>query len=106
MDAYYLFNRVNGLESVLRNVKDVLPERELATRQKLELHGITDECRNVLDTLNRKLDKYHELDSNPKGIRAKSRIVWERLNWETDDIKELRSRITSNITLLHTFYAR
>jgi NACHT domain len=29
--------------------------------------------------------------------------VWKQLTWEPDDIRELRSRITSNVTLLNSF---
>jgi Cdc6-like AAA superfamily ATPase len=32
--------------------------------------------------------------------------VWKRVKWEPDDIKEFRSRITANITLLNAFNGR
>ena len=65
-------------------------------------------CCNVLNTLKETLDKYQELDSDPKCSGTKSfgfkfRRVWKRLRLEPEDITELRSRITSNITLLNTF---
>ena len=32
--------------------------------------------------------------------------MWKRVKWEPDDIKEFRSRITANVTLLNTFNGR
>ena len=62
-------------------------------------------CREVLETLDRTLEKYQELSPNHKDSKPKDKIrrVWKRLNWEPDDIIALRNRITFNISLLHTF---
>lgn len=65
------FKRVNGLENVLRHVKDVRPERELTSQQMIELHINTEGCRNVLVTLNKKPNKYHKLDSDLKSLHNK-----------------------------------
>jgi Cdc6-like AAA superfamily ATPase len=46
------------------------------------------------------------LDSNPKTFGRKARKVWKRLKFEPEDIKELRSRIVANITLLNAFNDR
>lgn len=68
-------------------------------------------CYNVLDKLNKILDKYQELGPNdrgcdPKTVGFKVRRGWKRLRWEPEDVKELRSRITSNISLLNAFNGR
>ena len=78
----------------------------LTSQQQTELHDIAEGCRNVLQDLNKILGKYQELDSNPKTFGGKARKVWKRLKWEPEDIKELRSRIGSNITLLNAFNGR
>lgn len=70
------------------------------------MKDIADGCHNVLDTLEKTLDKYGELNSNPKVIGKNVKRVWKRLKWEPEDIQELRSRISSNITLLNTFLGR
>jgi hypothetical protein len=49
------------------------------------------------------LEKYQELDSDPNTFGRTSRRVWKRLKWEPEDIRELRSRITSNISWLNVF---
>jgi hypothetical protein len=97
------FNRVRSLSIILQDVETVLPERELTKQQQTELHDIAEGCRNVLQNLNETLDKYQELDSNPKTFGRKARRVWKRLKLEPEDIKELRSRMSSNVVLLNAF---
>ena len=108
LDAYCLIYRVRSLSIILEDVKVVLPQRDLASEQRKELVDILLGCYNVLNTLKETLDKYQELDSDPKCSDPKSfgfkfRRAWKRLRLEPEDIKELRSRITSNITLWNTF---
>jgi hypothetical protein len=100
------FNRVRSLSIVLQDVEVVLPERELTGQQKADLHGIADGCRNVLDELEKLLDKYRELDSCPESVGKRVKKVWKRLKWEPEDIQELRNRISLNITLLNAFNGR
>jgi hypothetical protein len=83
-----------------------LTEHELDDQQKTDLLQIADSCRNILDDLYKTLDKYSELEARPKGINKKVKRAWKRLTWEPDDIRELRSRVTSNITLLNSFSQR
>jgi len=70
------------------------------------LHDIAEGCRNVLQKLENTLDKYGELNSRSEGVGKRVRRVWKRLKWEPEDIKELRSRIIANITLLNAFHGR
>src|SRR2546429_3955635 len=100
------FARVRSLSIVLLDVEVVLSERELNREQRSALKDIIDGCRNVLDKLEKTLDKYGELKLNPKTVSKNMKRVWKRLRWEPEDIKELRDRISSNITLLNAFNAR
>lgn len=100
------FNRVKSLSTVLRDADDILSEREFTSQQETEFRDIAGRCRDVLNTLEETLKKYHELDSDPKCFGRKARRVWKRLKWEPDDIKDLRSRIVANITLLNAFNRR
>jgi hypothetical protein len=70
------------------------------------LHEIAKECRDILKRLKETLEKYKELDPSPKSFGKKARRVWKRLRWEPKDIKELRSRVIANITLLNAFQGR
>jgi hypothetical protein len=102
------FSRVRSLSIILDDVKVVLPQRDLTSERRKELVSITVGCYNVLNELDEALGKYQELGSDPKDCDSKSfrfkfRAGWKRLRWEPDDVKELRSRITSNISLLNAF---
>jgi hypothetical protein len=127
-------NRVKNLSNVLRDIDDVLPEEELASQpkaelddaadgfhknddlpaweltsqQKAELRDIAKGCFNVLNELKETLKKYQELDSNSncKTFIGKARRVWKRLEWEPEDIRDLRCRISSNISLFNAFNGR
>lgn len=71
------FDSVKVLSNVLRNVDDVLPQRDLTSLQKKDLDAIAQRCYNALKKLEETLDEYQELDSSIKGIRWKSRRVWK-----------------------------
>lgn len=88
---------------MLRDVDDILSQRDLTDQQKQSLEEIAQGCCNVLEQLNKTLDKYQELDSSAKGISGKSRKVWKRLQWDQKDINQFRSQITLNISAFGAF---
>jgi hypothetical protein len=88
---------------MLRDVDDVLPQRDLTGWQRRTLNEIAQGCHNVLEQLNKTLDKYQELDSSTMGISGKPRKVWKRLQWDQKDIDQFRSRISLNISAFCTF---
>ena len=102
------FSRVRSLSIILEDIKIVLPHRDLTDEQAKELSSIAEGCHNVLKALDITLEKYQELGSDTrdcdlKSFRFKVRRGWKRLVLEPEDLKELRNRITSNITLLNAF---
>lgn len=70
------------------------------------MQDIADSCRNVLDKLERTIHKYGELKSDTGSVGRRIKRAWKRLNWEPEDIKELRGRIGTNIGLLNAFNGR
>ena len=81
MDGWVLiarFNSVKALSNVLRDVDDVLPQRDLSSQQKKDLEEIARGCHDVLKQLKEKLEKNQELHSKAKGISGKSRKMWKR----------------------------
>jgi tRNA C32,U32 (ribose-2'-O)-methylase TrmJ len=97
---------VRSLSIVLQDVEVVLSEPDLSTQQKTELQEIANSSRNVLKKLEETLDKYGELKSGSRSVGRRVKRVWKRLQWEPEDIKELRSRIIANIILLNTFQGK
>ncbi|RMZ91406.1 hypothetical protein DV736_g1357, partial [Chaetothyriales sp. CBS 134916] len=94
---------VKSLLNVLRDIEDLLDQRDLSDQQKTELSEIVQGCRGVLEDLEKILDKYQELDPTTKGFTGRSRRVWKRLRWDQSDIDGFRSRVTSNISMLNVF---
>jgi hypothetical protein len=99
-------DRVRSLSIVLQDVEVVLSQLEPDSQEKKAVEDITASCRNVLGELEKTLDKYGELEPKPKSVSEKVRRAWKILTWEPEDIRELRSRISSNVTLLNAFNGR
>lgn len=99
-------NRVRSLSIVLQDVDVVLSQLEPDSREKEDLERIIASCRNVLRELEKTLGKYGVLESKQKSVGKKIRRAWERWEWEPNDIRELRTRISSNVTLLNAFNGR
>jgi hypothetical protein len=55
-----MFVRVRSLDIVLADIEVVLPGQELTDQQKAELHAIVCGCRDVLNELEERLDKYEK----------------------------------------------
>jgi hypothetical protein len=102
----FCFGRVKSLSNVLRDIDDILPQRDFTGQQKTELCEIAQGCRDVLKQLENTLDKYQELDHSTKGLGGRSRRVWKRFKWDQKEIDRLRSRITLNVTLFDAFLGR
>ena len=100
------FGSVKVLSNVIRDVDDVLPQRDLSSQQKKDLDEIVQGCHDVLDQLKEKLDKNQELDSKVKGISGKSRRMWKRFQWDQAEIDQFRNRVGLNITAFNAFLGR
>ena len=74
--------------------------------QQERLRDHTQGCQNVLDELDRVLVKYRPLDIDITGFRGKSQKLFTKLKFEPDDIKDLRSRISSSVSLLTHFHVQ
>jgi hypothetical protein len=101
-----LSNRIRALSIVLQDVDVAFPNRELNNDQKRDLEDIDKGCRNVLDELQRILDKNCEISSESGGGGKRIKRVWKRLKWKPGDIDELRGRISTYIGFLIAFNGR
>ena len=99
-------NSVKVLSNVLRDVDDVLPQRDLSNQERKDLDEIARGCHDVLNQLKERLDKNVELDSKVKGISGKSRRIWKRFQWDQTEIDQFRHRVSLNITAFGTFLGR
>lgn len=99
-------NRVRSLSIILQDVDVAVSEVEPDGQEIENLADVRASCQNVLGELEKILDKYSELVSTPKSVGKRVKRAWKRLNWEPQDICELRSRISSNVTLLNALNGR
>jgi hypothetical protein len=60
-------------------------------------------CREVLVNLEQMLAKYDTVQTSDARFGDRMKRAWKRLEFEPDDIRELRDRLTSNVTLLSTY---
>jgi hypothetical protein len=98
-----VINSVRSLSIVLQDTDVAFLKRELNNDQKRDLEDIDMGCRNVLDELQRILDKNTELSSENGSVGKVIKRVWKRLKWDPEDINKLRSRINTNINFLNAF---
>ncbi|TGO44037.1 hypothetical protein BCON_0632g00010 [Botryotinia convoluta] len=96
-------DEVRSLSIILLDVEVVLSDRKLRNEQEAQLKQIEGGCRNVLDQLEHTLDEYNELKSDHGGVSKRVKRIWKKLKWEPEDIKQLRSHISTNIGLLNAF---
>jgi hypothetical protein len=101
-----LIHRVRSLSIVIQDVDVVLSDCDPDAPQKADLQEITGNCHNILCDLEKTLDKYGELQTHGGNLGKRVKRVWKRLKWEPEDIRELRDRISSNVTLLNTYTTR
>ena len=99
-------NSVKVLSNVLRDVDDVLPQRDLSSQQGKDLAEIAQGCHDVLNQLKEKLDRNEVLDFKVKGISGKSRRMWKRFQWDQSEIDQFRNQVGLNITAFGTLLGR
>lgn len=98
--------RVSSLSIVLQDTHVTLAQGRLDNVQKQDLDSIDTSCKNVLEELQKILDKITEVASVSKTPGRRVIGAWKRLRWNPEEVTELRSRITSNVSLLNAFNGR
>lgn len=98
-DVY--IRRVRSLSFVLQDAEVAVSERDPSPEEKTGLQTIRNGCQNILSELESALNKYTELESQQTGIGRKAKRAWKRLSLEPEDIRNLRSRVKGNISLLN-----
>jgi NurA-like 5'-3' nuclease len=96
--------RVAGLALLLDDIAQ-RTGASLTDKQTQDLSSLIHASRNLLEELNALVDKYSILgvDAEAASFKNRFRKGSKKLAWDQDEVRELRSRITSNITLLNAF---
>jgi hypothetical protein len=95
---------------VLQDIDTFLSSREVSETQTKSLTEITQNCRDVLKDAQSLVDRYAELGSGlasgsdkSRSLSSSAKRMWKRVTLEPDDVRDLRSRITSNVIMLSSF---
>ncbi|KGO73992.1 hypothetical protein PITC_040120 [Penicillium italicum] len=89
---------IKSLWAVLHDLNDI-PKEGLSVRQKSEMESIVQKGREVLLEIEEKLSKSNVLAFATSNWKSKALRAWSRINWDPAEVKSLRSRITSCISL-------
>ena len=81
---------------MLKEGEETLFTRPLPPSRAQRLEAIKDGCDRVLVDLQSLVEKYERLGTQSKR-------TWDRMKWGNEDIAEIRSRLTSNVTMLTAF---
>ena len=95
--------RFRGLYIVLNDVGQRLPGLKLDSEQTAHLVTLTQASQDVLNNINDLLEKFALLGGKSSGLRNRATKAFKRVTWDERSIRDLRSRIVSNTTLLNTF---
>lgn len=94
------FNNISGevlsLHAVLKEVEETLTGQKLSSARQARLGTITSGCGSLLEDIEAVVKKYESLGTQSKR-------TWDRLNWDSEQISQLRARLTSNTVLLSAF---
>jgi hypothetical protein len=92
---------VRNLSIVANDIKIDLSNTILSSEQHTQLREIESSCRDVLADIERMIEKYSAVNAPHSFKRA-----WKRLRWEPDDVRDLRTRLCSNVGLLNAINGR
>jgi hypothetical protein len=87
---------VLSLHAVLKEVEEALSDHQLTQSRQASLATITEGCQKILYDLQAVVNKYESLETQSKR-------TWDRLKWGSNDIAEIRARLTSNTSILTAF---
>lgn len=85
-----------SLHAVLKECEEVFSEHALPANRSVRLATITTGCTDVLDELDIIVKKYESL-----GLQQK--WTWDRMKWHSDEINDIRARITSHASMLTAY---
>ena len=87
---------VMALHAVLQETHECLSPCPRPSSKQASFGAIIQGCEEVLTDLQTLLNKY-------KSLGTQSKRTWDRMGWGTNDIGELRARLTSTIGLLNAY---
>ena len=88
----------------MHDVEDILSQENLTKSQEAEICDISKGCHELLNEITTLVAK-NSVIAEAVASTGKVRRIWQRFKWDQDEIKELRSRLIANTSLLNAFTA-
>ena len=87
---------VASMHTVLKEVEESVAAQSLSPERQARLKPSIDCCKDVLEELQKLIDKYQSLGTQSKR-------TWDRMGFGLKDIESIRLRLLSSVVLLNTF---
>jgi hypothetical protein len=84
-------------------VEDAASEENLSARQDESLQEILLGCHALLNDMTRLVTDFSTVESVQVNLGGKARRVWKRLKWDPNEVRDLRARLISTNSLLHSY---
>ena len=93
---YNITSELLSLHAVLKECEECFPQASEPSERRKRLSVIIGGCKEILEDLEAIVTKYESLGTQQKR-------TWDRMRWHSNDIGELRARITSHVSMLTAF---
>ena len=87
-----------SMHAVIKEAEETIFQTPLPQVRQARLQTVGNGCSQVLEDLDKVVQKYNSLDTQSKR-------TWERMRWCQEDIKDIRLRLISNTALLTAYIA-
>ena len=95
--------RVTNTSIVLGQINNHFSSHEISESQRKSLSTIAASLIRVLNDVDRTLGKYTRLDSKATSLKGHLGRTWDRVTFDNEEIRDLRSRLVSTLETLTSF---
>ncbi|GAW27290.1 hypothetical protein SAMD00023353_10100200 [Rosellinia necatrix] len=96
-------DELRNLENTIRDIDVILDSGDLLPPQQERLRDITRTCRLTLEYAQELVNNFSTLTSRGGGVGKRAARVWNRLQWDSNEVRDLRDRIASSVTAFIAF---
>ena len=82
-----------SLYAILKEAEEKISSRPLPQEQREWFKVVRDGCHEVLEDIDKLIKQY-------EGMGSHGKLTWDRMRWETENIAELRTRLSLKTQLL------
>jgi hypothetical protein len=83
-----------SFHALVKEAQETVFAKPIPSERGARLKIVGDECCQILDDLDKIVEKYESLGTDTKR-------KWDRFRWDADDIEKVRSRLTLHVSILN-----